>query len=332
MMFAGWAPGFSMADTAEHNRMAKVKSVRLRAAIVLGGWLATVSAVGGDGGPSPLQAAEIANFDTFIVGHPPAALKLDPFYTKYADASGIPIVSSGKVPDTALLLARDIVLYMLSERRDVRRAMIHAGARVGIMAMDETTTDIPEQRDWKKPAPDDPRLTPDERRNYSSTIGKMTDREYWAQRARGMGGLYTTGAVENVMGVPGTRYYGENILVHEFSHSIFDTLRSVDPKLVARVERAYRHARKKGLWTCAYMNNNVEEYWAEGTQFWFNSNFAYHHGDVTVATSADFEARDPELYKIMAEVYRRDHHILADVFYMHPARLRVAPDKPGRCE
>ncbi|WP_179363918.1 hypothetical protein [Rhizobium sophoriradicis] len=59
------------------------------------------------------------------------------------------------------------------------------------------STDIPEQRDWKKPLPDDPRLTPDERRDYANTIGKMTARDYWAQRARGMGGLYTTGAVEN---------------------------------------------------------------------------------------------------------------------------------------
>ncbi|WP_244920090.1 hypothetical protein [Rhizobium etli] len=80
----------------------------------------------------------------------------------------IGIISSNKVPDTALLISRDIVLYMFSERRDVRDALIQAGARMGVMAIDETTTDIPEQRDWKKPLPDDPRLTPDERRNYAT--------------------------------------------------------------------------------------------------------------------------------------------------------------------
>ena len=178
---------------------------------------------------SQLQAADISSFDRFIVRSPPKSLGLDPFYAKYADAEGIPVTSSEKVPDTAILIARDIVVYMLSERRDIRDAMIRAGARVGVMAIDETTTDIPEQRDLKKPAPDDPRLTPGERRNYANTIGKMTDREYWAQRARGLGGLYTTGAVENLMAVPGTRYYGGNILVHEFSHNMFNTLRTVDP-------------------------------------------------------------------------------------------------------
>ncbi|WFU13077.1 glycoside hydrolase (plasmid) [Rhizobium sp. CB3090] len=293
--------------------------------VLCGGYLLAASA-GGLGGTenglsaSTLSMADISNFDTFIVRSPPPSLGLDPFYAKYADAAGIPIISSEKVPDTALLIARDIVLYMLSERRDVRDALIRAGARVGIMAIDETTTDIPEQRDWQKPALDDPRLTPDERRNYASTIAKMTAQEYWAQRARGMGGLYTTGAVENLMGVPGTRYYGGNILVHEFSHNIFNALRTVDPDLVARVEKAYFHAREKGLWARSYMENTVDEYWAEGTRFWFNTNMAYSHGELTVATSDDFEVHDPELYNIMAEVYRHDHHILADVFYRHSAK------------
>lgn len=293
--------------------------------VLCGGYLLAASA-GRLGGAenvlsdSPLSAADVSSFETFIVRSPPTSLNLDPFYAKYADAAGIPIISSNKVPDTALLISRDIVLYMLSERRDVRDALIQAGARVGVMAIDETTTDIPEQRDWKKPLPDDPRLTPDERRDYANTIGKMTARDYWAQRARGMGGLYTTGAVENLMGVPGTRYYGGNILVHEFSHNIFNALRTVDPDLVARVERAYSHAYEKGLWACSYMENNVDEYWAEGTRFWFNTNLAYSRGNLTIATSEDFEAHDPSLYNIMAEVYRHDHHILADVYYRHSAK------------
>ena len=39
-----------------------------------------------------------------LLGAPPAELGLDPFYKKYADAFGIPIVSSERVADTALLL------------------------------------------------------------------------------------------------------------------------------------------------------------------------------------------------------------------------------------
>lgn len=39
----------------------------------------------------------------------PESLGLDPFYKKYVSAHGIPVVSSDKTPDAALLVARDMV-------------------------------------------------------------------------------------------------------------------------------------------------------------------------------------------------------------------------------
>lgn len=297
--------------------------IKYIAAVIVAAVLAFASARAEENSP---PVPDITDFDSFVIRRPLASLGLDPFYRKYVDAGGIPVIASDKVPDTALLLARDIILYMLSDRRDVRNAMIKSGFKVGIMAVEETTIDLPEQRDWKKPAFDDPRLTAAEQRTYNDTIAKMTDREYWAKRARGMGGLpYTTGATENIIGIAGTKYYGENIFVHEFSHAIMETLAVIDPKLVAAVKRAYAHAHKKKLWQCAYMDNNPDEYWAEGTQFWFNSNFAYINGEAYVSTADEFRARDPELYNILAKVYRPDHHILADTFYMHPARLKPKP-------
>lgn len=272
-----------------------------------------------------MSKATVKSYAGWMITSPPKAMKLDPFYQKYVDAEGIPIIASAKVEDKALLLTRDIVIYMLSERPDVRHAMIKDGTRVGLMASSETTMDIPEQRDWKKPAKDDPRLTFCERKNYDTTIGKMTDYQYWAQRARGMGGDYTTGAEENVLGVPGERYYGENIMVHEFSHDIFNTLKVTDPLLAAAVRVAYRHAQREKMWQNSYMMNTIDEYWAEGSQFWFNSNKAYKNGTLTIATSDDFEQYDPDLYNILATVYPASHHIPADVYYMHPARLNVRP-------
>ncbi len=85
---------------------------------------------------------------------------------KYTDAFGVPITASIKVPDKALLIARDVVNYMLSKRPDVREAMIARGFRVGIMAQTEMQTDLPEYSDWEIPAKDDRRLTPRERENY----------------------------------------------------------------------------------------------------------------------------------------------------------------------
>ena len=177
----------------------------------------------------PPQIALAQSFEQAVIATPPESLGLDPFYRKYTDAFGVPIISSEKVPDTALLIARDVVNYMLSKRPDVKAVMVQQGFRVGIMAHTEMQTDLPEYSDWETPGKDDRRLTPRERENYDKPggIGSMTGKEYWNRRARGMGGRYTTCAEENILGYPDTRYYGENILVHEFSHGIMSALRRV---------------------------------------------------------------------------------------------------------
>jgi len=269
------------------------------------------------------------------VSTPPASLGLDPFYAKFADARGIPITGSRNVPDEAILAARDIVISMMSYRRDVRDELVRQGARIGVMAESEGTTDMPEQRDWKKPAIDDPRLTKCELRDYAKTIALQTDSQYWNARARGMGGLFTTGAAENIMGVRGTRYYGENIMVHEFSHNIMNALRTTDPNLIKRLEAAYAQAKEQRLWQGSYMINTIEEYWAEGSQFWFNSNKAYITDTLTVVNADDLKARDPAIYALLAEVYGDNHHIAADAFYMHAARMNsphISLDAGGKAK
>ena len=148
------------------------------------------------------KGAIIKDYFKANITNPPKHLTLDPFYQKYIDAQGIPITASSDVPDVALLVARDIVIHMLSERPDLRKEMIRNGTRYGVMADTDSTTDLPEQRDWKKPSKDDLRLTDDERDNYDKKIGKLTNQEYWNRRARGMGGLYTTGTEENILGYP----------------------------------------------------------------------------------------------------------------------------------
>ena len=81
----------------------------------------------------------------------PASLGVNPFYTKYVDAQGIPVISSDKVPDDALLVARDIVNSMLARRPDLRAAMIKRRWRTGVIAEVEMTMDIPEYSRMKRP-------------------------------------------------------------------------------------------------------------------------------------------------------------------------------------
>ncbi len=258
---------------------------------------------------------------------PPAALGLDPFYKKYADADGLPIVSSEKVPDVALLMARDIVNFMLQARPDVRATLVARKSRVSVMAESEAQTDLPECRDWKKPAPNDPRLTPGERARYNQPggIASMTDRQYWNQRARGMGGNFVSCAEENLMGYAGTRYYGEHILVHEFSHNIMSALRDCDRPLWDEIHAAYKGAMAAGLYEGEYATNTVAEYWAEGTQWWFWSNYEFYDRKTgaRVQSPDDFRAYDPRLHAIMEKVYA-GHHIPADIY--HAKNLR--PAKP----
>src|SRR5258705_6316906 len=66
----------------------------------------------------------IADYVKANIGPVPESLGVSPFYKKYTDAFGIPVIASDKVPDAALLVARDIVNTMLAARPDLRKALI----------------------------------------------------------------------------------------------------------------------------------------------------------------------------------------------------------------
>jgi len=86
--------------------------------------------------------------DSFVnpangVGPVPLGLGIDPFYEKYLDADGIAIVSSGKVADEALVMARRMVTTMLSKRSDVRTVMVEKGCKLMIIGQHEQVCDLP---------------------------------------------------------------------------------------------------------------------------------------------------------------------------------------------
>ncbi len=99
----------------------------------------------------------------FVVTAPPRELGLDPFYKKYVDAGGLPVISSGQPRDEALMAAAEIVVAMLARRADLQKALIDGRVRIAVMAAGEVTTDIPEH-------------------------SRLTPKSYWDKRARGLGG------------------------------------------------------------------------------------------------------------------------------------------------
>jgi hypothetical protein len=254
-----------------------------------------------------------------------AESSLDRFYTQRRDAGGIPVIGSGKVPADALDTAAALVRQMLANRPDLARWLVREGYRVAIMAESEATTDLPEQAHWTRPDRSDPRLTRCERKHYDERIGAMTDREYWNARARGMAGPLTSGAAEDVLGLRSSRYYGETIFVHEFSHDILAAIRSVDPKLSHQIDRAYARAMKGGLWKDEYASTSVDEYWAEGTQFWFDSNRLSAFSGRQILGHADLQAYDPALFRVLGQVYGQGHHLAGDPFWLSPARVPPGP-------
>jgi len=252
----------------------------------------------------------------------------DPVYTKYVDANGIPVLGSGSVSDQALLVARGIVDFMLSKRPDARAAMISQGFRLVVMAESEQTTDVPEHSLWTVPARDDWRLTDAERARYDEPggMGSMTGKQYWDRRARGMDDNPTTCAEENLLGIAGTRYYGENICVHEFVHSIMMYgLQFSDPELFADIQAAYAQALDDGLWAGQYARTNAKEYFAEAAQTYFWSNIEFYDGGRRVQSPDDLRSYDPRVYDLLTRVFP-DTRIPLDVY--HGLNLRPAR-RPG---
>ena len=256
---------------------------------------------------------------------PPARLAADPFYRKHVDAAGIPILSSARVPDAALFAARDMVRGMLAHRPDLAAWLVSNDYRIALISRDEALLDLPENANWTKPSRDDPRLTRCELKHYDERIGSKTDREYWDERARGIGGERMVGSEEDVLGLPISRYWGETIFVHEFAHNVLFAIEGADRGLYERVAAAYANALANDLWFEEYTTTTMQEYWAEGTQFWFNSNRLQAFDGRRILNARDLADYDPQLYAVLAEAYGDSHELESDPFYMHPARVPPGP-------
>ncbi len=212
-----------------------------------------------------------------------AEFKLDAFYQKHLDAGGLPIVSSGKVRDEALREAAWILDQVLAGRDDIRQALAKNGVRLVVMAHDEYTTDVPEH-------------------------AKLTPKDYWDRRARGLGPSPEAPAVscgeENLLCFPGDHYAKENILIHEFAHAIHQMgLNTVDPTFEPRLKQAFARALNLGKWKGFYAASNPAEYWAEGVQSWFGNNRENDPSHNHVNTRAELLEYDPELAALCREVF-----------------------------
>ena len=249
---------------------------------------------------------------------PPAAVRktfnLDPFYEQWIDVEGLPVVASAKVDPYALKEAAWLIRRMIGHRRDVLQALAENNVRFAVMAYNEFTTQIPEYSDLK----------PD---------------YYWDRRARGLGSTPARPAVscgeENLLNYAGDPYSTENILVHEFAHATHQMgLNTVDSSFDDRLKIAYDAAVEKGLWKDTYAITNKAEYWAEGTQSWFDTNRANDDQHNHVDTRDKLKEYDPALATLLTEVFGdTDWRYTQAVTRTHLAHLQgFNPDQSPRFE
>ena len=208
---------------------------------------------------------------------------LDPFYEQWIDVEGLPVVASAKVNPYAVKEAAYLICQVIGHRPVVLQALAQNNVRFVVMAYNELTTQIPEHSD----------LQPD---------------YYWDRRARGLGSTPARPAVscgeENLLNYQGDPYSTENILVHEFAHAIHQMgLSTVDPSFDDRLEVMFDAAIEKGLWKDTYAITNKAEYWAEGTQSWFDTNRANDDQHNHVDTRDKLKKYDPSLATLLTEIY-----------------------------
>ncbi|MBL7153596.1 MAG: hypothetical protein ISS79_07745 [Phycisphaerae bacterium] len=211
---------------------------------------------------------------------PPESLKVNPFYKKYLNCEGLPILASEKAREAALCRACELAGKMLAERSDIREALIEADVRFVVIGAEEGVTEIPE---------------------YSH----MKPKAFWDERSRGFGGRIVSCGEENLLCYPVDRYDDESIFIHEFAHCIDGYgLRRIDEKFNEGLKELYEKAIGKGLWKYTYAASNPGEYWAEGVQSWFECNRQNNYNHNHVNTREELKAYDPDLAKLIAEVFR----------------------------
>lgn len=229
--------------------------------------------------------------ETDKVSTVPMSLSISPFYKKYIDADGIPVVSSHHVDNKAHYVTKQVINLMLSKRADVKKAMVDKKCKVMIIGQNENVCDLPE---------------------YAHVCNTPENISFLNKRARGFGGApedatSASFGEENVLCLDGDRYRGESILVHEFAHIIHTIgIVGVNPDFDNQLETLRRKAEAKGLWKDTYALSDMYEYFAEAVQSFFNCNRYSEkpdgvHNDIN--TREKLKNYDPEMYNLLLQYF-----------------------------
>ena len=174
---------------------------------------------------------------------PPPHLNADPYYQKYLDAGGIPILAPETVPDEELRRTQATLLGMVADRPDLLDVLASQNTRILIYDKEKGgLAQLPEFADYSDS-------------NVSGLFGETS-----------YGGAVAAPAM--------TTYHCNEILIHEIAHALDYAIRVQDGK--AYREPGFKQARNQtylsamdaGLWAGRYESTVSHEYWAEMVVHW----------------------------------------------------------------
>lgn len=173
---------------------------------------------------------------------------------------------------------------MLTKIPAIKEKLLANNARIAIIGKDELTTDLPE---------------------YHNLGAAMNN------RARGFGGSIgsplTSCGEENVLCSATDRYFGEDILIHEFAHTIHILgISELDLDFNIQLAIIYSKALIEGLWKNTYAISNPGEYFAEGVQSWYGVNkFSEQANGIhnQIDTHVKLKSYDPRLYNLIEKFF-----------------------------
>lgn len=213
-------------------------------------------------------------------------------YTQSCEVLGIAIHAAEDVAPEAIEAMADRIFNMLVEAPDIVEAFHDAGITARVIGKDQRISRLPEFTEI-----------------YNLYPG--TD---WNRRGRSFPGTdlipVLAGAEENLLCLDETYYQGEDNFVRALAIAIRRFgLQFVDPVTDAAIDRAYQTAIALGMWRNTLAEINSYEYWAEGTQSFFDANLeepddrppnsSHNHVD----TREELAAYDPDLYALVKSVH-----------------------------
>ena len=174
---------------------------------------------------------------------PPPHLNADPYYQKYLDAGGIPILSPESVPDAELRRAQATLFGMVADRPDLLDVLASLNTRILLY-------------DKEKGGPSQlPEFSVDADSKFSGVFAETS---------------YGQAVVAPAM----TTYHCNETLIHEIAHALDYAIRIQEweanrkPEFKQARNQAYLSAMEAGLWAGRYESTVSHEYWAEMVVHW----------------------------------------------------------------